>query len=490
MILQDPQPTTYNLRPTKGQILVQVVVFSSIAAMLIIALTSWAGTNIRAARESYYREQAIEVAEAGIDYYRWHLAHAPTDFQDGTGTTGPYIHPFYDKDGVRIGQFVLGITPPPIGSTIVTVTSTGTVDTYPGIYRKIQTQLAIPSLAKYAVVANADMRFGVGTEVFGPVHSNGGIRFDGLAHNIISSSRSTYNDPDHTGGDEHAVHTHITPVDPLPPTALPNRPDVFMAGRQLSVPSYDFTGLTTDLASIKAGAQGAGRYFGPSSAQGYIIYLKTNDTFDIYRVNSLVVPGSNCNNELSQSGWGTWSISAGAGSSTFVGNYAIPANGLVFVEDNLWVQGQINTARMTIASGRFPDNPATRTSITVNNDLRYTNYDGSDVIALIAQNNFNVGMVSADTLRIDAALVAQNGRAGRYYYEGPGSNTCQPYHARSTLTLYGIIATNQRYGFAYTDGTGYTTRNINYDANLLYGPPPSFPVTSDQYTTISWQEIK
>ncbi|MDQ5893346.1 MAG: hypothetical protein QG640_358, partial [Patescibacteria group bacterium] len=33
-------------------------------------------------------------------------------------------------------------------------------------------------------------------------------------------------------------------------------------------------------------------------------------------------------------------------------------------------------------------------------------------------------------------------------------------------------------------------RNIIYDGNLLYAPPPSFPLTSDQYTTLSWEEIR
>jgi hypothetical protein len=53
-----------------------------------------------------------------------------------------------------------------------------------------------------------------------------------------------------------------------------------------------------------------------------------------------------------------------------------------------------------------------------------------------------------------------------------------------------MIGTNVRYGFAYTDGNGYQTRTINYDANLLYGPPPSFPLTGDQYEVISWREVK
>jgi len=61
---------------------------------------------------------------------------------------------------------------------------------------------------------------------------------------------------------------------------------------------------------------------------------------------------------------------------------------------------------------------------------------------------------------------------------------------QNSLTLNGMIVSNLRYGFAYTDGTGYQTRNINYDTNLLLSPPPSFPQTSDQLYHASWQEIR
>jgi hypothetical protein len=104
----------------------------------------------------------------------------------------------------------------------------------------------------------------------------------------------------------------------------------------------------------------------------------------------------------------------------------------------------------------------------------------------MTQNNINVGLKSEDDLQIDAALVAQNGRVGRYYY----SSACGTEYKRSVISLYGMIASNQRYGFAYTDGTGYTTRNLTYDGYLLYGPPPSFPITASQYDIISWEEVK
>jgi hypothetical protein len=479
---------------SRGSLMIQAIVFGSISVVMIGGLISWAGINIKSGRVAMSREQALQVAEAGIDYYRWHLAHAPTDYQDGTGVAGPYVHDFFDKEGVKVGEYSLVIIPPPVGFTIVTVRSTGTIVSDPTVSRTIETRLAIPSLARYAIASNNDIRFGEGTEVFGPIHSNGGIRFDGIAHNLVTSSRDSYDDPDHSGAVEFGVHTHVNAppgsgvndtfrAAEAPPNTVPARTDVFVAGRQFPVPAIDFLGFTTDLAQIKTDAQASGRYFAGSGALGYRILLKTDDTFDLYRVNQLTSAGGSCTEATT--GWGTWSIRTTGGSQTFLANYAIPANGLIFVEDHVWVEGQVNSARVTIAAGRFPDNATTRPNIMINNNLLYTNYDGQDVVSLIAQGNINAGLSSANNLRVDAALVAQNGRVGRYHY----SSNCGTGYTRNSITLYGMIASNQRYGFAYTDNTGYDSRDIIYDANLLYGPPPSFPLTSDQYQIVSWKEL-
>lgn len=475
----------------RGLILVNTLVFASIATIILVGLTSWFGVTITSARDVVLREQAFQIAEAGVDYYRWHLAHWPSDYQDGTATSGPYAHQFYNRAGEHIGDFALTITPPPSGSTIVTVESTGSLVSNPAISRSVRVQLAIPSWAKFAVVSNSDVRFGVGTEVFGPIHSNGGIRFDGLAHNVITSARTSYDDPDHSGGNEFGVHTHVSPTDPLPPSVVPVRLDVFEAGRTFPVPSVDFNGITSDLATMKALAQSGGQYFAASGGIGYRMLLQTNDTFLLYRVNSVTTPHSSCTNVNNETGWGTWTVNT----ETYLGTYAFPLNGIIFLEDHVWVSGQINTARISIVAGRFPDTPANRRNIIFTNDILYTNYNGTDVIALIAQNNILTGMASLSTLRVDAALIAQYGTVGRYYYRAPywsfGNRPgCSPYHERTQLTLYGMIGSNLRYGFAFTDGTGYDTRIINYDANLLYAPPPEFPLTTDQYQVISWEEIE
>ncbi len=468
---------------SRGIILVNVLIFMGIAISVTAALVNWGATVLKTTRTLASSEQAFQIAEAGVEYYRWHLAHAPIDYKDGTTTPQPYIHTVKDASGDIVGQYALTITAPPVGSTIVKVKSKGTIASDPTISRTIQATLAIPSLAKFAVVANDDMRFGDGTEVFGPIHSNGGIRFDGLAHNLVTSSQTTYDDPDDgVGTHKFGVYTTVGTDDPNPPAAVPNRPDVFIAGRQFPIQSFDFAGLTLDLSQMKATArQATGRYFYPSGSQGYRIVLKTNDTFDVYKVTSLETPPNNCKAAAGQTNWGLWSIK----NQTFVANYAFPANGVIFVEDHLWIEGKINTARLTVAAGKFPDYVNTRKSITVNSDLLYTNYNGTDVIALVAQGDFNVGLISDTDLRVDGAIIAQNGRVGRFYY---GAN-CGSEYVRSAITLYGMIASNLRYGFAYTDNTGYTTRNIIYDGNLLYGPPPSFPLTSSNYQTISWEEV-
>ena len=92
--------------------------------------------------------------------------------------------------------------------------------------------------------------------------------------------------------------------------------------------------------------------------------------------------------------WGTWSIKT----ESKIGTYSFPTNGIMFFESDIWVEGQINTARLTIGAGLFPEQKNSLKNIIVNNNLRYTNYDGSDVIGLIAQDNFWIGAVSADNL--------------------------------------------------------------------------------------------
>lgn len=449
----------------KGTILVSLLVFTSIFIVLAGGLLSLVVYQYKLNKHKVAKAQAIHVAEAGINYYRWHLAHDPDDFKDGTGGPGPYLHDYRDPQGNIIGKFSLEITPVP-NSTIASIKSTGWLVAYPTIKRIILAQYGIPALSTYAVVANADMRFGVGTETFGPIHSNGGIRFDGMAHNVISSSRETYDDPDHSGADEPGVHTH-----------QPDPSQVFLAGTEFPVATIDFTGFTLDLNNIKTLASDNGLYLNKSNKEGYWLHFNPNQTVDIYIVKTVA---DSCSGTL------TDGIVQTMNNPSL--SQPLPANGIIFVSDKVWVDGQINNSRITLVAAKDP--LATGDAdIIINHNLLYTNKDGTDALGLIAQRNITVGLYSDDNLEIDGSLVAKSGRIGRYYFNSDCSAT---YYQRNSITLYGSLATYNRYGFSWICESvycsGYLNRTITYDGHLTFNPPPYFPTTGE-YTFISWREL-
>jgi len=464
-----------------GQIAVTIVFFAALAVTFITGLIFLASSFLQSSVRSLNKLRAFSIAEAGIEYYKWHLAHAPEDFEDGTGKPGPYVHNYYDDAGNLIGTFTLAITPPPPGSTAVVIKSSGNVAADSSITKIITVEMAIPSFAQDAwALGSSFVEFGSAAQVYGIVQSNAGIDFDGTAHNVVKSALTTTTDP-YTGKTEWAVFTDGPPADPQPPTALPTNQTVFMAGRSVGVPAIDFQGLTEDLSSIMAQAEASGTYFPTSTALGYDLSLATSGIYSVYKVTATTTPPHGCNNPGNEPGWGTWSIQT----ESLFATGTIPQNGDMFFEGNLWVRGQINNKRVTIASGVFPDIAATRSNITVNNSLTYTNFNGSDMLALIAQNNINIGLMSDDSLTIDGALVAMDGGIQRYSYSGCGSNA-----TRSLLTTDGMLASNATSGFYYSSSDGYQARSYNYDSNLLYGPPPSFPLSTNQYSIISWDEVQ
>ena len=259
------------------------------------------------------------------------------------------------------------------------------------------------------------------------------------------------------------MHSHIAPTDALPPTPLASRPSIFIADRQVGVPPVDFAGLSADLAQMKIDAQTSGLYYAASGALGYHIILKTNDTLDIYRVDTYTpnpgcitrAPFASCAIVSSS----LWSI----GTQTLLtANVPFPANGIIFTEDHVWVNGQINTARLTITSARFPDNPPTRTNIIINDNLQYSNYDGQDALALIAQNDILLGLQSVGNQRIDAALIAQSGRLQRLNYNPSCGVTYQRTSAHTECLHQSTLWITHKLGVT----SGYLPHH--YDSNLLY----------------------
>lgn len=461
----------------RGSALAYGLVIMTSVAIILTSILGFITSQTKYALKVHAKEQAFQIAESGIHFYRWYLAHQVEgrtaqqvkDFwENGNpyGVATPYEVEYVDPGGSAIGKYRLEVTPPPDGSTVVIVKATGWTYRYADATRSIEVRFRKPAWSEHIVLANDNMRFGAGTEVYGKIHSNFGIRFDGLAHNIVTSAVSDYNDPDHTGGNEFGVHTHDSPTDPLPPSAVPDRTDVFESGRSFPVATTDFNGVLGDLSYMKGEAQAGtnGSLYFDDSNQGRHIILNANDTFSIRTVRSF----NSFRNEIIDynGGWQT---------------YAIPNDGIIFVENNVWLEGTVNGKRVTIVAANLLS--SSQKSIYIGRDVRYTSYDCSDVIGIIGQKDVEIYRGSENDLRIDGALLAQSGRVGRANY---GSSD-----HKDVITVYGAIATNRRYGFAWTNGSsnwGYTTRNLYYDNNLLYCPPPYFP-TGTQYELDLWEEL-
>lgn len=473
----------------KGGLLIQVIAFMAIGIFMISGIVSFGVSSLKMAKHTENREQALQVAEAGIEYYRWHLAHNPTDFYDGNGatSTGPYKHDYNNKDGVKIGEYELTITPFATGSTVVIVKSVGRVMSEASSTRTIISKLAKPSYAKYGLVSNSSVFYGPGDDVYGEIYSNGTIRFDSpaKAHNMVTSMVNWTN---------NMYYGKIWGVsctgDPTPQTMYTNSscPNILMAGRRINAPQISFNELSLDLASLRTKSIANGSYRGDSGAKGYLVRFKIDDTYDLYKVNTVKSKPGFCKNDKGEDNWDLWSVN----STSFISNSPIPSDGIIFIADDLWIEGQINTARVTIAAGRNAAGVSGKSdaNIIINEDLLYTNKDGQDVIGAIAEDNVFVGLYSADDLEIDGALIAQKGAVKRLYY----SSSCSAvYYIRSTLRTFGMYVTYGQPYFAFNSGgvtiSGYASQPAIYDGNLLYSPPPSFPLTTDQYQVIGWEAL-
>ncbi len=451
----------------KGDTLVLLIVIIAVFALMMSSLTSVLFYKIKILESSVTSEQAFQIAEAGINYYQWHLAHYPADYQDGTGKAGPYVHSYTDFDTQQsIGQFSLTITPPSVGSTIVTIQSTGFTNANQNITRTVTAKYGIPSLAQYSFLSNDIIWIGSGETVNGQMQSNNGIRFDGVGNAPIESAKATYTCTSGQGS-------------PCPATENGVWGGASQAVKnfwQFPVPAVDFSGLTSNLATLKSSAQSGGIYLPPSNVSGYSLVFNVNGTVSVYKVTSLTA---------NPSGWDIYNNPQNQYTDyknrTLQFTQNIPANGIIYVEDTTWVEGTVK-GRVVVAAAQLPYNSSTAPNIYIPHNILYAAKDGTNSLGLIAQQNIVVTYHADNNLEIDGAFIAQNGSAEFFYY---------PNDIKNTITVFGSIMTFGQWTWTWVDNgnnvlSGYKNTIDTYDSNLLYSPPPSFPLSSSGYQLLNW----
>lgn len=472
-----------NLKSTKNQrgyFLATILVFATVIIILTTSLIYISINQKRYFQANREKASARQIAEAGINYYLWHLTHDSKDYADGTGDTcdpscGPYIHDYKNAKGEVIGTYSLEITPPETGENYATVVATGQL-TSSAEKKIIEARIGIPSFAQYSLLSTDDLWFHPSDKTYGRVHSNVGVRHQGEAFNgIVTASQETYYGTSESCG-QQGWHPGVW-CDDYPACPL------LHSGYNFPVPPIDFNTITADLAQIKTDAQAGGLYFGASGNKGYHIVLNQT-SFQLYRVTDTKCAAQRTCNVYTQAGW--MRVADDINTETLIGSYNFPANGLVFTEDNLWIEGIINNAQLTFAAARFPDTASTNASIIVNNNLLYTNYDGTDKIGLITQKFITLPKISPNFLEINAVMVSQHGTVEYHDY---------PQTIYDTVKIHGAIATNGSHIFSWIAGgsepvvvtSGYRNTILEYDEYLTLGPPPSFPTTG-VYAILFWEE--
>ena len=434
-MIQDSHSTSsgqagFKIKQTSlGSISILVLLLGMVAAMAVGALIMVTVGQVEYARRQVIGEQALGVAESGINYYRWHLAHSPKEFTADTGE-----HAYNDPGGVKQGTFNIEVTPPPSGSTVVTVASTGWLNDNPDIKRKVVATYGIPALTQYAMLNNSNVWFGQGMTVDGPVMTNGGIRQDGANNSTLSTSKATY-----TCG----VETGCEPAETKPGIWGKGGPAELW---QFPVSNVDFANIRIDFDTMAKAASGsAGLYLANSGKQGYHIVFLDDGTFKVYRVETTdFYPG------WSQD-YGCQNLYQNIKKETLLNTYNVADKPIIFAQDTLWVNGVVK-GKTTVVAAQMPVESFPR-DIWIPDNLVYLDRSGANQLGLIASRDIIFAKDVPKDFEVNGALLAQSSRVLRHHYNYDGCKDGNPAN-KNLLTIYGSVISNLMSYWNYSGGGG------------------------------------
>jgi len=451
----------------KGIIISYVLVFGAIFLLLLSSLLGFVLLQLRQANQKVSWHEALQAAEAGINYYRWCLNN---EVEDNCFLEKDY----FDVDGNLIGHFSLERSlQENCGQSVQNIiTSTGQTAKYPEIKRKVRVIYAKPSVAQLSYVLNDNVWIGSDHEIRGPYHSNGGIRMDGENQSMVTSAKETW------------TCTQSFGCNPSQ-----EKPGVFTTANgdenlfDFPVPPFNFEGLAIDLSQMKTVSQASGIYLPPSVtldplADGYHLKFKNDGSVEVWLI-------TNLSSTYAYSLEENWHYDYFTISNEYLYNtYSVPfACSAIFIEDNIWAEGQVK-GKITVASANLID-ANLDTSVVLPGFIEYTTLDGSDGLVLLGEKNILIGPQSPNNMELRGIFIAQKGRFSRNHY---------PSNIKDKLEISGSIISNGRVGTQWTSGgqivSGYLERESYFDSNLIYNPPPFVPYTDPEFKIIDWEEIE
>lgn len=470
-----------SFRPQRGYLMLLALVFGAILLGVLFSLSSLVLTENKLQSSETDRSKGLSIAEAGIEYYKWHLAHFPSDFQNGTGAAGPYSIPYSDPEGGQTGTISLTVNANSACGNVASIDlkSKGT-PTGSNSSATIYARYARPSVALYSYIINDSVWAGSDRVISGPYHSNGGVRMDGTANAPVTSSLATWSCTSSYG---------------CSPTAT--KAGVFGTGPNQTLwsfptPQIDFSAISADFNAIKTTATAQGLFFpryssgngGIAFFKGYHFIINADNTVTVYRVTNEY----NTDINGAVDGSGDTSDYTRIKNETLYGTYAIPSGcPLIYVEDHAWVEGTV-AGKLTIVAADTA-HAGVSPNVMLPDNITYTSNTGASGLTVIAENDILITPDSPSTMTLNGIFIAQGGAFGRNLYDCPSA-----FEPRGTLTLHGTTVSNKRTGTKWMNGcgggsdAGYQTRIDSYDRLLSTSPPPFTPFTGSDFKFVDWRQ--
>lgn len=398
-----------------GLALPAVVMVSVVLFVLVMMLITLVEYQETQSARQAGRVRAMHMADAGVNAYLYELRRNPTFW-----VTQPSLGP----TSMTEGSWLVTATAPTQDKPL-TLRSVGTLAGNVAT-RTVVATVRFPTFADYMFAADTDINVGADATIYGKLRSNGNINNDG---------RIT--------GRAYA-------------TGRVSGPGTFEAGYDQYYERLDFAQVTADLASIRTQATASGTYYGPSGAQGYRVTIN-GASIQVAKV--------------------TGGTSSGNLTTTPLGSVSVPASGVLYFNDRVWVSGTYS-AKTTIASS---------SDIYIPDNLQASNPSGSATLGLVAQNNIIVPSWYPNLpqpMTVSAAMLAQT---GSIYGDLQSGIT------KSGITINGSMAYKGYSYFAQYSGStvtaGFRSRSYRYDSRLDVEPPPMYPQIRDGSLKVStWIE--
>lgn len=439
-------------RSEHGYVLILVACLLFISVGLVLTILDYASNHRRIAQEQTTMEQAMYVAEGGLErgarFMEANVLAIVTQSgttTNGSGSFGPGTYNFYVHR---------------VSANTYNIVSTGQV------YGAYQTSPVYRVVSLQNVYQPTYAQFSLWTHISNNLAYKDGEVFTGHVH---ADDAMTFNN---AGGGPvfHSVVTTLTNA---------------IIGGWTTTNGIEFDqGFLTNsyqgtMADVDFNSSRSTSLKNQASSQGLLLTGTSSITFNGTKV----------------------AITTKNGASTTNYSYTFNStNGIIYTQSTngnagiVFLNGGTLTGRLTLVSDT---NMYIQGNITYTTNPQVTN--STDALALIARDNIIINTNAPNNLQLQAAILSPGGVSnivGGVTNFFDGSFSVLNYDTRpasSNLNVYGCILQNDRGAvctFSSSTGklqTGYD-KNYSYDPRFIKNPPPFFPTVSRELIFSQWQE--